>query len=367
MEIGVQEIASLLITGLFGALFLLFIVQSVLRHRSARTLVISLLFGILAGIFAVFSSGEVVPISGFYRDVFLSLQLNLYGFQFFFFFVFLEQLIRKNLHPGYLTVVLSLLVLQTLSLWFIVSFNSYSEVTSILWFFADLGYSSLAIFVYLVRGVPIYLKTYKYTREVKPLIFSISLLIISAGFIIGACNDYFGFFGLDWFSDIASVGIILPMLGLLIFTVLYLVNIDYLYRLPNDIFLLMVLTKPGIPLFSVKLRTRKRVKIEEDLLSGLISAVNNVFEEIFKTKSAIQNISGKEISLLMESAGKIVVLVITDKISHFLDLALKRYTKEFEVRFRNLLEEKIQDTVKYKDAIELLTPIFPFFIIEKDS
>ena len=369
-SIGTQEIASLAITIFFVIMFGLFVYQTVRRKRYTVALVISLFFGVLGGVFAILSSSLVsVPISG---DALLALQLNTYGFHILFFYIFLERLVSKSLKLWRFLIVMGCLLLQTFSLWFIVWFNQIpsGDASIILWYFADLGYIVLAFFGYGF-GVYVYIKTFLYTHEIKPIIFSVVMLLTIAGFIVSALVDFVPIFVSpkpDWLTDIAPLGLVLQAFGLILFTVTYLTNIDYLYRLPNDIFLLMVTTTAGIPLHSVKFRTHREGQIEEDLLSGMLSAINSVFSEVFKEDSSIRNISSEGISVLMEPGNEkqILALVITDKISYFLDKALKRYAKAFEKHFSQELAERIQDTVAYADAINLIKPIFPFFIIETD-
>jgi len=370
MALEVTEIASLVITILFGVLLALFVVQTIKRKRSALALVVSLFFGLFAGITAIFQSGKLIPISGDLSDILMSLQLNLYGVQFFFFYIFLECLISKDLNIKRFAVVFGLLLMQTFSLWLIVAFKSYDPgVNFQLWLFADLGYTLSGLFVYLLFGLPIYLKTYFYTRERKPMIFSFAMMLVGCGFILSLFSDYYDYIGSypEWASTLDPLTNIVFVIGLLIFTITYLSDINYIYRLPNDIFMLMVLTKAGIPLYSVKLKSRKKVDIEGDLLSGMLSAINNVFEAIFQSEATIRSISSENVHLLMEPGEEIVSAVITDKPSFFLVQSLKRYTKEFETLFLQELKDKNRDIAIYRGASEIIKPIFPFLIIDKES
>lgn len=367
MLIGIEEVAFIIITILFGVLLGLFILQTIKRRRSATNLVLSLFFGFLACVFAIFSymSGS------FQGQVFQALQINVFGLQIFFFFLFFEQLRAKDISAWRLSIMLSLLIIQTLGLWLRINFIAVGvaveEISSMLWFLSDMGYTIAGVLVYLLFSLVIYVRTYQYTREKKPLIICIALGMVGIGFLISFVVDLYDFLDLNIgiLGTIAGYTIAFQALGLSIFAIIYLTDIDYLYRLPNDVFMVMVVTKTGIPLHTVKLKTRRPVVIETDLLSGLLSAINNVFEEIFKTPSSIQNISSEQIHLLMESGEKVVGVAVTDNISYFLDEALKRYTKEFEEKFAEELSQRSQDIADYYNAIELIKPVFPFFIVEK--
>ncbi len=367
MQLGFIEIAILSITTLFGILLSLFIIQSIRHHRTAKALLMSLCFGFLAGIVTIIGSGELFPVPSSIDFVFLPLQINMYGFQFFLFYIFLERLISTSLNPKRFSFVLIFFLIQTISLWFSVLFRDLYDVTKIMWFFADLSYAVLGLFIYLIFGFIIYIRIYNQTYEIKPLIFSVTMILIGLGFVFTLLKDLYDFFSLStpWLDILIPLSNAFIMIGLLIFTAVYVTEIDYLYRLPHQIFMLMVLTKSGIPLHAVKLKTKLNIEIEEDLLSGLISAISNVFEEVFQTKTFIRNISSKEMSLLIEPGEKIVCIIITNKVTFFLDQALRRYSTTFEEQFSQALQDKIQDTVVYRSAVDLLKPIFPFFKVDK--
>jgi len=271
--------------------------------------------------------------------------------------------------------MLGLIIILSTGLWLVFYYEVNSMDTSIAWVLADFGYWTSALFVYLGLGIPVYIKTFIYTKEIKPIIFCVALGMVSLGFFVSFLNDFYFIANVfhisltkpDWISELGTIGNVFPSIGIIILVITYLVNIDYIYRLPNDVFLLMVLTKAGTPLHSVKLKTRKKVDIEEVLLSGMISAINSVFKEILKKESTIREISSKGTSILLESGNEIMAVVITDRVSFFLDKALKRYVKVFEKEFKKEIENNIRDLVVYDRGVKLLTSIFPFFIVEEKT
>ena len=224
-------------------------------------------------------------------------------------------------------------------------------------------------------GSVIYIKTYIYTKEKMPIILFVALVFVSFGFIISLLNDMYFILNVftisipkpDLINDLSNYANIFPFIGIIMFVITYLSNINYLYRLPNDNYLLMVLEKSGTPLYSVRFKTRKKINVEEVLLSGMISAINNVFKEIFKEETAISEISSKRLSILMETGEKTVALLITDKVTYFLDKALILFLKNFELKFQKEIKNDVRDLMVFEKATELLAPIFPFFIIEKVS
>ncbi|MHA1695012.1 MAG: hypothetical protein ACTSXT_06720 [Candidatus Helarchaeota archaeon] len=374
MALGITEWTILLITIAFGILVILFTIQMIRYHKTAWSFLISLTFGFLAGLVAIINElffSIYTNISNFFQ----SLHLNLYGLHFFFFYIFFEQLISKKLNSIRLSIMTGFLIIQTIGLWQVFYCRVNSLNADIAWVLADIGYWTPALFVYLGMGSVIYIKTYIYTKEKMPIILFVALVFVSFGFIISLLNDMYFILNVftisipkpDLINDLSNYANIFPFIGIIMFVITYLSNINYLYRLPNDNYLLMVLEKSGTPLYSVRFKTRKKINVEEVLLSGMISAINNVFKEIFKEETAISEISSKRLSILMETGEKTVALLITDKVTYFLDKALILFLKNFELKFQKEIKNDVRDLMVFEKATELLAPIFPFFIIEKVS
>ncbi|TFF86625.1 MAG: hypothetical protein EU551_01055 [Promethearchaeota archaeon] len=374
MSLSVAEWTILLITISFGVLVVLIIIQSIIHKRQAWGFLTSLVFGLLAGLVAIINE-LVFSGYGIIQDFFQSLHLNLYGFHFFFFFIFFERLLSKKLNSIRLSIMVGLIILQTIGLWLVFYYRINSLPTDIAWVLADIGYWTPALFTYFGLGVPIYIMTYIYTKEIKPIILCIALIFVSIGFIISLLNDLYFILGVfdisiptpDIIGELSTIGNIFPFIGIIMFAATYLSQIDYIYRIPNDTYALMVLTISGMPIHAVHLKTRKKVTVENVLLSGMISAINSVFKEVFKRETSIKNISSKGIDILLESGDKILALVITDKVSYFLDKGLKRYVRKFEKEFSRELEEGARDLVVYDRATKLLKSIFPFFIVDEEK
>lgn len=355
------------ISGFFGILLALFIFQATRRKRPAPHFLVLLTCGFVGGIFAFLESAEL-PALRAYRGLLLSAQLSFYGLQFFFFFVFLENLVGARVHTIRLVVALGFLLLQVVSLWLIVWFQD-TGVTSDLWLLADIGYDGLALYVFLGRGVPIYAKTYRFTKEKRPLLMAVALLVVGLGFVIITLVDQFSYWatvppGLEAVRDL---GEILPMTGLFLFLLAYLTNVDYLYRLPNDVFLLLVLHNSGIAMHSVRFRTRAQVEIDEMLFSGMISAIKSVFNELFRFKPDlnIRTITSEGLYVLIDSGPKISTIVVSDQLSYFLDKSLKRYRREFEREFTEQIDSGVDEVSQFNHATTLLPEIFPYLVVEE--
>jgi hypothetical protein len=363
MEWDLNNIVNVSIASLFGTLLLLFIYQTTRKQRSAPHFLILLTFGMVGGIFAFLDSARIFPDP---KRIFLAAQLTCYGFQFFFFYLFLEELRGLKVNTARFMIAFGLLALQVFSLWTIVWFKEY-PVTGDLWLLADTGYDGLALFTFLGCGIPVYLKTYRITKEMKALFLSFALLIVSLGFIIIFGVDYTNYFGQTpaWLDDISDFGEIFPMTGLLLFVLSYLSNVDYIYRLPNDNYILMVTYKSGVTIHAVKFQNRANIVVEENLISGLLTTINIIFTNVLKSTNYIESMTSKNATILMQAGEKIVATIMADSASAILVRALKRYVTEFERTFKASLDADESNMEVYDPAKNLLQTIFPFIHIKE--
>lgn len=362
MEWDFDSIIGLAIASFFAVLLVFFLYQIIKKKRDAPFFVTLLFFGMLGGIFAFLDSANL------FEDplrIMLAIQLTCYALQFFFFFMFVENLRSLKVNMLRFGIVFGFLLLQQFALWTIVWFKSY-PVTTHLWLLADLGYNNVALIIFLACGVPVYLKMYKYTKEIKPIIFSVAIIIVSIGFIIISLSDYFSYFSTipEWLAVIGDLGDILPLTGLLLFVLVYISDVDYIYRLANDSYLLMVSYKTGIPIHKVNIINQKNVYIEDSLISGLLFTINSIFTNVLEVKTPIESISSKEATALMRSGKYIVATILTEKASAILARALERYVREFESRYEDILKINDSEVSKFNSADDFLTQVFPFFMIE---
>ncbi|TFF92511.1 MAG: hypothetical protein EU543_05430, partial [Promethearchaeota archaeon] len=170
MSLDINTIVNILIGSFFTILFVLFTYQTTRRHRSAPYLLLSLFFGVLGAFFALVDSANLLPNFTTFNRIYLIVELMFYGLQFFFFYLFVQDIWR--LHPQLWSLILMFvfLIIQNMSLWLMVWFSSFSTAAvDNLWLLADIGYNNLAIFAFWIIGIPTYYRLYDYTKEKKTL------------------------------------------------------------------------------------------------------------------------------------------------------------------------------------------------------
>jgi len=370
MSLDINIIVNILIGSFFAILFVLFTYQTTRKHRSAPYLLTSIFFGVLGAFFAFVDSVDLLPNFTTFNRIYLILELMFYGLQFFFFYLFVQDISRIRPQLWSLILMFAFLIIQNMSLWLMVWFSSFSATAvNNLWLFADIGYNNLAIFAFWIIGIPTYYRLYDYTKEKKALGFIFGLILVGGGYVVGSLIDYIGFFGTvpSWLNEISILGEIFPLVGLLIFLLTYILDVDYIYRLPHDHYMLMVTYRSGVAIHTVKFNTKRQVQIEENLFSGFISSLTFVFDNILQSISPIEIISSKDASILMRSGENILVIILTQQPTSILARASDRYIKRFEDKFRDELKIESTEVGKFQEAEELIKPIFPFLKIKDNS
>ncbi len=375
MALDFEDFAKIGIFVLFAIILVLFIWQITVRKRKANHLIASLICGTAASYLMIMES-NVLPGVIVDRYLVLCFELGIFAFQTFFFYLFLESLVSNKINPYRLSIVLIFLISHLIALYFIYGrhliLKEYegnlvdSKLGDMFWIISDISYNAISILVYGVYGLPIYYNTFKYTKERKPIIFMVALILIVIGYSISLAGDMnsYAVNRLQFIIDLSDYAEYFKLLGLFMFIITYLLDVDYIYRLPYNIYILTVLYKNGNKIHTVRLKSERKIQIEDILLSGLISAINSVYSQTLQTQSLIESISSKDASILLKSGEFITVVIVTDKGSAVLLNALERYVKEFEKKFHALLTKQEANMTEFESAKELISAIFPFFQIE---
>lgn len=367
---GIDFTIDILVVSFYFILLVIFIYQTTRRNRSAPFLLLNLLFGVLGGFFAVVHNVNIIPNYTGYPNFYLLVELLFYGFQFFFFYLFLEDISELKPKLWRLMLMFGLLILQILGLGFIIISSAYSEeLLLVSWILEGLGFNLSAFIVFLLFGIPVYYKIYNYTKEKRVFGFILGLLIGSLGFILNSIYDSITllYYIRIWPSSIRAVINFFPMIGLLFFMITYLSDIDYIYRLPHDHFMLMVTHKNGISLYTAQFSTKKEIEINENFFSGFISNVNYVYEKVLKSPSSIENVSGKEASILIRSKKHLLFAFVTHHPTAMLIRALERFADRFEEYYKSELKSDMSHVAKFQDADMLIKENFPFLKIKKNN
>jgi len=92
--------------------------------------------------------------------------------------------------------------------------------------------------------------------------------------------------------------------------------------------MLILLNDGGVPLFSHQFGTGK--KVNQILLSGFLSAINNIVQEVFETKGSIRRIEHQNYLLIFQNIEKIIVCYAFKGSSYSARKKLNYFTKQIE-------------------------------------
>lgn len=244
-------------------------------------------------------------------------------------------------------------------------FQDVYYITGVLYYIGFLGLSSGLFF-------PIFWHMYRYTREKVALLLCIAVFIlISADF-----SGIFDYTGLalqvplpDWWQSLRGITTGISFIADFFIWGTFLIKRDYIYRLPFDVHMLLVMYRDsGLTTYEARFTAQHPIHIEGSLLAGFFTALNSVFEEVGRKEVSLEGVVGSGLHFILEWGKKIVTLVVTDQDTYYLRQAVKFFTRDFETCYEAKLEACTTEMGSFNQAADLIKKNFPFFkIIEEKN
>ncbi len=374
-EVGL--IISAVISGLFFTLFILMLYQSVRKNRTAYILTLSLFIGGIGGIVSVLQF--VVTSASKYL---LYSSLIIWSLVYFLIYIFFEELYTEKPNRfrfAFMTLLLFASITFSLLYLFIPTVNElgltadlatrYSGFLDILQWGWDSSYNLLGLLIF-VFGAFVHFNAYRFTREIVTLIQAISMVIIGSGFIIG-------FVGGDIFriTDFHNIADAVKIVGMLTFTIIYIVRIDFIYRLPVNVYFILVFTKIGLNVHISRMCVSNKktnnvsqsngTLINENLLSSLITAISGLLNESLGSTKDLKAIIAEDRTIVLDTGLYSTCAVLCDRPTHFLDKSLSNLRKSVEDTYQEKLSESTIIKEDFVEISELIKKSFPFLLFEK--
>jgi len=303
-------------------------------------------------LFQIDPSNNVYPMNPFERMLFSIVIISwIVGLTFFFFM--LEEMNDVRLNSKHLFIIIALSVACVVNL---LNLNVSSRVP---WFF----YCLMQISVVAIAGWTFF-RIFLKTRELVALLFVVVFSCLVVGTLTEAIDAMFVIF-IGIATHFADYGDFISAAAQLLAVYLYARHTNYVIRLPDDHYLLMVTYKNGIAIQVVQLQAHNPITIESDLVSGFISALNSIFAETLQSTKNIETITNEDAMIMMQSTNELVGIVIGAKPTTMLRRSLHRYLQEFDRQFHDLIQNNCTETSQFRISKELLAKVFPFFIIKK--
>lgn len=331
------------------------------------------LVGVFYSVFVIWHgiiSEEQYWLSVITKDLYLSLS----GVQTLLFFVFLSSIYPKSIRKASLILISSFFIIQMIGLWsalILARYNYNLEAISIYFLIMrKVGYNGGAFLVYGLFGTSLYWKMYLYSREKRALFLYLGMFLGGVGYlmtlIFGILNIFFLSNEIIVFLNL--IGDLLPMIGLLLFSVVYLFDMDYLFRLPINHYFLFIMSNHGMKMYRLNFKTKgKTLEIQENLFAGMISAINSIYTQVLKSSFSIKEISSNDAALQIEKGEYITCIIATDYITPILIDGMKQFVKDFEDKFKNNLQNSPNIMDPFKGADKIFQTIFPFIEIIHDE
>jgi hypothetical protein len=183
----------------------------------------------------------------------------------------------------------------------------------------------------------------------------VSVLIIFFGHILtlDSISTLLGF-------ESRLIGVILQLIAIAILFVLFR-NLVPFFELEwrEKVEYIYILNKEGLNLYT-KSFTKETVSIDEHFVSGVLSSVNIMLNELMNTRDNKISIIKKrnKVVTIYSSALIIAVLVSTEELEYYKH-NLKKLVLKIEILYKNLLKNWDGDRTKFAPIEDIIDEIFP--------
>jgi len=367
-------------TGFIGIVVLVFIIKG-LRHKyNANYLFLSLAFSFI-GIFI--ENFLYLPRNAGNNGVLnliFALHITSFTFYLFFMFMFLNSLARVKPSTGNLFVAAGFFSVMLIGVWQHYIFypemaytNATMGITT-----ARLAYDLFGVFVFGFHGMRIYYNIYRKIKERLASLFFVSQFFMTLGFAIRGIREIWSLLAKipdssiiyvegTFLSALLNICDILALVAIIVFLFMYISNIEYIVRLPDDIYFLGIYTLSGLKIYRASFKTSKEKNVEDKILSGIFSAFHSIFKALFKSEHPIESIQSEDFTLLFSTNSTVMVVMATDKPTFILKSAMTQFLRRFELQFPNIYRDNFLDLSNIEDVRDIIKNRFPFLSIIKDD
>jgi hypothetical protein len=268
----------------------------------------------------------------------------------------------KNLvYTGYV-VSTSILITDTI----LVIVYPYEEAHILAYNLWNLSSGIMGVIVFGVFGAIMYFEIYMKTKE--------KLFIpIGLGCLCGALAwGIHGYryivrivVGHELIQGLNSFESYLAIIALVIVIIVYGRNLDLTFRLQSDIYTFIIKHKNGIAIYKANIENSANIVIQEDLIAGFLTAINNMFVETLHSKLHIDEISSGDSTIIMRSTKIFTAIIIGKNSPEVLEYALANFVGDFGEVYKDLLDQDVFDLNEFSGTDEILIRHFPFFKINK--
>ncbi|MHA1777092.1 MAG: hypothetical protein ACTSWC_09970 [Promethearchaeota archaeon] len=355
-----ETTTNILLSVLLGVLLILFIWKSIItKHYIPYFLFAFVSLFIGASIFLILQTAlPSIPRKGL-----IALELMFFGLSLFFLYLFLESLRTLTINLPLFLIIFTLLIIQQVSLLFVLFTLSSENSTELNWFFADISYNSMGAIINLGIGFPFYFRNFKRTRSKSSIFLVVAFSILTFGYLSLLVADIAWYFSVfSFFQDIIfKIGNVLPIIGLIMILLVYIADIHYFYQIPSNLFVVMLSDPQGNIIFQSKYENiYAKLPPLKVPITQLLNSINQIFINNFESNSSVKLIKSEDVSIIRTVGKYYSAVVVSNSISKMLEHALIRFLDSFENKFGNNPPEFFQQSNVVEEIVALLIASFPF-------
>ncbi|UJG41257.1 MAG: hypothetical protein K9W45_02055 [Candidatus Heimdallarchaeum aukensis] len=359
-------VVSLTIAIFMFILGIIFIVQSIIKKRTAYVFTSSMFIGMIASLIEVFRVSKL-PNLDFNSSVLLVIHLSFWCLMYLLSLIFFIQLEKEKILSYILPVVMIIYVLHiTFGIFWIYSGSFPDQAQSTITMLWDLTYALMGILTFSY-GAYVHFKTGIKAHEKEGYLLGGALILISIGFLLGFIKD------LGVKVDIQSipVGEVLKLIGIFTFIIFYIAKPDYIFRLPFQITSVLVFNRLGMLIYSAQYLTEDGdEEIDPDdtsmeLITAAVNAFSTFMKETTGSEEPLKRVKTGDKLLIVEQGDKCSIAIISTSSSYFMIQSMRKVIKELEKRYEKELELDYTDSTFFNEVPKLISYSFPFLGIPK--
>jgi hypothetical protein len=249
-----------------------------------------------------------------------------------------------------------------------------SIATSIIYGFDSHNYTGWVAFVGDIsrRGLGVIVFGYatyalnrvrKVTHELSASLQTLGALIMSIGFFFELFSTPFLSPNEDVLVLIYNVSNVVIGVGLALLLVIYAINPVYVQRIPVQVCEIMVYTRGGLHLNSVKVSTRgfaHPTEFDSYLVSGLATALSGFIKQITGSERELEIIKTVDRVVYFDLGERISFSIIAEKITQVIIDSLTKLRQQYET---HMIITKFVEPMNDELFIKLIQDIYPYLDI----
>ncbi|NWF95771.1 MAG: hypothetical protein HXY34_06480 [Candidatus Thorarchaeota archaeon] len=358
MDLGLFIVGLGLITG-----FLLITMVFGIRERKTRRKVYFIkeatALGSLTGITNVALSGPEFNPLGLASDLILRITLSFWVLTFALMGLFFMAL-RQEFPDWRVASLVTFLGTTTI----ICGFASLSQpalegnILALVW---KAGFALYSIVVFL-HGARVFHEANQRQADRRSAVIALSLVTISISYVINVVlYDVPNFQGTPLLTGL-SVEMVLDLLRIsmmLMIVIALITDIEYMYRLPVDVYSISVIRDSGVYLYSYG---HDPDVSDPGLLSSAICAMSLFMKETSKSASSLRRVSTSNRAILIEPREDegVIFVAVVERATLVLLRSLQLFADQFVQRYPRETYSDIVNPEDYADASQLVYTAFPF-------